>query len=285
MAAGNQQIVPFGKNNQLIVDSRTGTFSIKYNGRLILVNATAAFTNGNDKYQTGDYGKRTVSVQSINNQLGRGKLLTITSTKPGAPVMKQLFYCYTKKDFIVTELEIDGHNLHSNYMAPIITNQANLYAGTQLQTLFVPFDNDTFIRYQSKTLSNDVNTSSEVGVIYNDASRKGLVVGSLQHDNWKSGVKSAGANGAISRLEVFGGLNEVAITRDSMAHGSLKGERIKSPKMFIGYFADWRKGLEIFARTNSTVQGRFCHTWDKATPVGWNSWGVIGTKLNYNNAT
>lgn len=285
MAAGNQQIVPFGKNNQLIVDSRTGTFSIKYNGRLILVNATAAFTNGNDKYQTGDYGKRTVSVQSINNQLGRGKLLTFTSTKPGAPVMKQLFYCYTKKDFIVTELEIDGHNLHSNYMAPIITNQANLYAGTQLQTLFVPFDNDTFIRYQSKALSNDVNTSSEVGVIYNDVSRKGLVVGSLQHDNWKSGVKSAGANGAISRLEVFGGLNEVAITRDSMVHGSLKGDRIKSPKIFIGYFADWRKGLEIFARTNSTVQGRFCHTWDKATPVGWNSWGVIGTKLNYNNAT
>ncbi|GAA4089540.1 alpha-galactosidase [Mucilaginibacter panaciglaebae] len=283
--ASNQQIVPFGKNNQLIINSHTGTFSIKYNGKLILVNATAAYTNGNDKYQTGDYIKRTVSIQPINDKLGSGKLLTVTSSRPGVPVMKQLFYCYTNKDFIVTELEIDGHSLSSNYMAPIITNHANLYAGRNLQTLFVPFDNDTFIRYQSTALSNEVNTSSEVGVIYNGVLRKGLVVGSLQHDSWKSGVKSAGSNGVINRLEVFGGLNEVAITRDSMAHGSLKGDQIRSPKMFIGYFADWRKGLETFARTNSAVDGRFCKSWHKATPVGWNSWGVIGTKLNYNNAT
>lgn len=285
VAAGSQQIIPFGKNNQLIVDAHTGTISIKYNGKLILVNATAAFTNGNDKYQTQDYTKRTIALQAINDKLGPGKLLTITSTKPDAPIMKQLFYCYLNKDYIITELDIDGHGLSSNYMAPIIARQGNLYAGNQLQTLFVPFDNDTFIRYQSKTLNSDINTSSEIGVIYNDASRKGLVVGSLQHDNWKSGVKSAGVSGVISRLEVFGGLNEVGITRDSMAHGALKGDRIKSPKMFIGYFADWRKGLETFAHTDNTIEGRFVKPWDKATPVGWNSWGVIGAHLNYDNAT
>lgn len=285
IAAGNQQTIPFGKNNLLVVDSHTGTFSIRYNGKLILVKAMAAYTNGDNKYQTSDYIKRTLSIKSINDQLGSGKLLTLTSIKSGVPVMKQLFYCYANKNFIITELEIAGRNLSSNYMAPVVTNHANLYAGSNIQTLFVPFDNDTFIRYRSKALSSVVNVSSEVGVIYDSASRKGLVIGSLQHDNWKSGVKSAGANGIISSLEAFGGLNQVAITRDSMAHGSLKGNRIKSPKMFIGYFADWREGLETFARTNSVIEGRFCKPWNKATPVGWNSWGVIGTHLNYQNAT
>lgn len=285
VAAGNQQIVPFGKNNQLIVDTHTGAFSVKYFGKLVLANATAAFVNKGESYKTADYSKRTIKIQAINDKLGAGKLLTITSIKANAPVMKQLFYCYLNRDFIITELEIDGHDLSSNYMAPVVSNRANLYAGNDLRTLFIPFDNDTFIRYQSKTLSSNVNTSAELGVIYNDASRKGLVVGSLQHDAWKSGVKSAGINGGISRLEIFGGLNEVAITRDSMAHGSLKGDKIKSPKMFIGYFADWRKGLETFARTDNAIEGRFVKPWDKATPVGWNSWGVIGSHINYDKAT
>ncbi|MFD2871520.1 alpha-galactosidase [Mucilaginibacter ximonensis] len=285
LAAGRQQIVPFGENNQLIVDTHTGAFSIKYNGKLILKDATAAFVNNSDKYQSADYIKRTISVKAINDKLGAGKLLTLTSVKAGAPVMKQLFYCYLNRDFVITELEIDGAHLSSNYMAPVVANRGNLYADTDLRTLFVPFDNDTFIKYQSKILGPHVNTSAELGVIYDNASRKGLVVGSLQHDTWKSGVTSAGHGGEISRLEMFGGLNDVTITRDSVAHGALKGNMIKSPKMFVGYFADWRKGLETFAHADNAIEGRFVKPWNKATPVGWNSWGVIGSHINYEKAT
>ena len=70
-----------------------------------------------------------------------------------------------------------------------------------------------------------------------------------------------------------------------MAHGSLRGDKITSPKMFIGYFADWRKGLETYARTCSTIEGRYIQSWHKATPVGWNSWGVIAQHINYEKAT
>ncbi|MCC8425835.1 alpha-galactosidase [Mucilaginibacter sp. UR6-11] len=278
------QIIPFGKKNQLIIDLATGTFSIKYSGKIIIANAYAAFTTGEDRYQTTDYGKRSIDIKHISDKIGAGSLVTLTSLKTGVPVMKQLFYCYSNSDFIITGLEIDGHDLSSNYMAPLVTGKASLYAGQKLQTLFIPFDNDTFIRYQSNTLSDDVNTSAEVGVIYDNDSRKGLVTGSLMHDNWKSGVKSSGGNGQINKLEVFAGLNEVTITRDSMAHGSLKGDRIRSPKMFIGYFDDWRTGLETYARTNSKVEGRYIQPWTKATPVGWNSWGVIAQHINYEKA-
>jgi alpha-galactosidase len=280
-----QQIVPFGKNDQLIVDAGTGLYSIKYNGKLVINNTSAAFALGNDKFQTSDYARRAIKIVIIHDKIGSGKLLTITSIKDNAPVMIQRFYCYPNKEFVISELEIDGHDLRSNYMSPVITSQANIYVGTKLQTLFVPFDNDTFIKYQSKILSVEVNTSAEVGVIYDNESRKGLVVGSLTHDSWKSGVTSAGNGSHIDQLSAFGGLNDLTITRDSMAHGSLKGDKIISPKVFIGYFADWRNGLETYAHANNTIEGRYIKPWDKATPVGWNSWGVIGAHINYEKAT
>jgi alpha-galactosidase len=284
-AIAKPQNIPFGANNQLIIDSSTGNFSVKYSGKIIVDNASAAFTTSEGKFQTVDYEERSVTIKYINDKIGAGKLVTITSVKTGAPVMKQLFYCYLTKDFIITQLEIDGHALSSNYMAPVISGKVNLYASGALKTLFVPFDNDTFIKYQSKVLSNEVNISAEVGVIYDDQSRKGLITGSLMHDSWKSGVKSKGVNGLVNDLEIFGGLNEVAITRDSMAHGALKGDIIKSPKMFIGYFADWRTGLETYAHTSSLIEGRYIQPWAKATPVGWNSWGVIAEHINYEKAT
>jgi alpha-galactosidase len=280
-----QQIVPFGKTNQLIIDSNTGLFSVKYNGKIIVVNASASFLIGDNKYQTIDFKNRTIKIESIKDKIGTGEVVSLTSIATGLPAMVQRFYCYANKDFIITELEIDGHDLRSNYMAPVITNNANLYAGNKLQTLFVPFDNDTFIRYQSKDLTEQNNTSAEIGVVYDTESRKGLILGSLTHDSWKTGVKSAGNGNLINQLEIFGGLNEIAITRDSMAHGSLKGDKIISPKVFLGYFADWRKGMETYARTCSTIEGRYIKPWTKATPVGWNSWGAIGSHLTYEKAT
>jgi alpha-galactosidase len=274
----------FGVNNQLIVNTATGLFSIKYGTKAIVSDASAAYAVGNDKYGTNSYSKRAVQLENKSDKIGAGTLLTLTSTKPGIPTMIQRFYCYSDKSYIVTELEIQGEALKSNYMAPLIAPKANVVARVALQTLFVPFDNDTFIRYQSKDLNEKPNISSEVGVVYDPQSRNGMVLGSLTHDIWKTGVRSAGNISQVTDLQIWGGLNDVGVTRDSMAHGSLKGDRIKSPKMFIGYFEDWRTGLETYAKTNSTLEGRYIKPWAKATPVGWNSWGVIGSNLNYDKA-
>jgi alpha-galactosidase len=279
-----ETIVSFGAKNQLVINKTTGLFSVKYNGKLIVTNASAAFASGIDIYQTNSYTNHAVKVMNINGKLGAGKLLMLTSTKAGLPVMVQRFYCYRNKSFIITELEIQGDDLKSNYMAPVITVKPNIEGGSKLQTLFVPFDNDTFIRYQSKNLSDQPNTSAEVGVVYDAQSRKGLILGSLTHDSWKTGVKSTGTDNQINQLQIWGGLSDVSITRDSMPHGALKGSRILSPRIFLGYFNDWRTGLETYAKTCSTMEGRYIKAWNKATPVGWNSWGVIGAKLSYDKA-
>ena len=43
------------------------------------------------------------------------------------------------------------------------------------------------------------NTSCEVSAFYDVASRRGLVVGSIEHDNWKSGITATPAGRLAAR--------------------------------------------------------------------------------------
>lgn len=60
-------------------------------------------------------------------------------------------------------------------------------------------------------------------------------------------------------------------TRDVKAHGALAGKKIKSPKVFLGFFEDWCDGLEAYAKANAVIAPP--KAWEKAVPFGWNSWG------------
>ncbi len=62
-----QQIVPFGRTNQLIIDIHTGLVSVKYSGKIIVANASASFLVEGNKYQTSDFKKRTLKIENIKN--------------------------------------------------------------------------------------------------------------------------------------------------------------------------------------------------------------------------
>jgi alpha-galactosidase len=49
--------------------------------------------------------------------------------------------------------------------------------------------------------------------------------------------------------------------------------------MMVGWFTDWRTGLEEYGKANSNADPRYIFDWKAATPVGWNSWGVMQNKL------
>jgi len=59
----------------------------------------------------------------------------------------------------------------------------------------------------------------------------------------------------------------------------LSGPVIKSPKVLLGVFNDWRDGLDTYGEANATIAPP--KAWDKAIPFGWNSWGVLSLKLTY----
>lgn len=276
--------IPFGQANELIIHPQSGSFSIKYKGKTVIAHALAAFTANQKQYSSKDYQHYTVQQQTINDELGKGVRVVLSATAPGKPVINRYFYCYPDRAFILTQLEITGTQLSSNYLAPLQSKKAKVLTNADVRTLFVPFDNDTFVSYNAEPISKNGQVSAEVGVVYDNQSREGLVVGSLNHLDWKTGVKIAGEQASIHQLDVWAGYSDVQVTRDSMPHGTISGNRIQSPKIFIGYFDDWRTGMENYAKVGRILEPPYIKSWRHATPIGWNSWGVIKEHLSYEQA-
>lgn len=258
---------------------------IEKNTKLILNDVYATYKFDGQTISTRDYSKSKVRKETKNDEFGTASVLIIRYTNENLPALEQRFYIYPDKDYILTEFSLEGKSeLASNYMAPVcIDNMPELLEKGDNRVLFIPYDNDKWIRFQSYPISVEKLASYEVSAVFNNGIRNGLVVGSVEHDNWKTAVEMTGSGESqnITKLTCYGGVaNET--TRDSKPHGALKGKIIKSPKVLIGFFDDWREGMETYADANATVAPP--RSWNKAIPFGWNSWGVLQFKLTYEKA-
>lgn len=244
--------------------------SYKWNGRLIT---------------TKDYASSVLKVKSVNDAFGKGSLLQVTYRDGKLPTLVQSFYQYQGKDYLLTDftLEAASGNVASNYMAPVNLGDMTQVLGTgDNRALFVPFDNDKWIRFQSHPLDFTTLTSYETTAVFNGKTRKGLVVGSVEHDFWKSAViMNKADNGNAYTLTCYGGAAD-STTRDLLPHGAQEGHLIKSPKVMLGVFSDWRAGMDAYGAANATIAPP--RAWKKAMPVGWNSWGVLQFKISYEKA-
>ena len=244
----------------------------------------ASYKMGNKTVTTRDYSKMTIKQEPITDKFGRGSIYKITYTEKGLPTLVQSFYIYPGKDYILTEFTLENKTEFStNYMAPVnVDKMPEILKKGDNRALFIPFDNDKWIRYQSYPLTFGQLTSYEVTAVFNTTDRNGLIIGSIEHDNWKSAVRLTGTDSQnITSIKCFGGVAD-STTHDSKQHGSLKGMIIKSPRILIGFFTDWRTGLEEYADANALVEPP--KAWGKAVPFGWNSWGVLQFHLTYEKA-
>ena len=185
-------------------------------------------------------------------------------------------------DYLLCDAQLTSPTLlKSNYLAPICINQPyRLFSASESNRMLkVPFDNDDFVRYHQYPFGNEM-TSFEVGAFYQGESREGLIIGSVDHDHWKSGlVARTSQQGDMERLRVFSGMSHKE-TRDVIPHGSLQGKEIRSARFFITFASDWREGMEQFAKAClKVVPGR--HNWTQGTPFGWQSWGVMSDKNSF----
>lgn len=208
-----------------------------------------------------------------------GDEVVVTNSGAGLPVMVQYFTLDQTDSFLATVSLSASTNLQSNWMAPVVddtTGGVNLGVANDNRALFVPFDNDHFVSYNSETM-NGSDTGNEVGAFYDNTSRNGLVVGSVTHDKWKTGVYWSGSNNRLNQLIVFGGLTD-HWTWDVMPHGSVYGTVITSPVVFVGFNDDWRIAMENYADENTLFAPRL--VWTNGVPFGWNSWGVTNYQNN-----
>ncbi|MBB5638090.1 alpha-galactosidase [Pedobacter cryoconitis] len=276
----------FGVGNRIEYNLSTGKYNVYFNNTKTIIDAYAS-AKSNTTFTSTSYTTRTYATSAINDGFGAGTKHTISMSGNGLIPMQQVFYIYNSKEYFYTENILNGIGANSYYMSPLISGNSKLPFSGDLKALYVPFDNDTFIRYDAKSLSETVNTtSSEVSAIYDNNGRNGLVFGSIEHNDWKTGIKINGTGSNLTALEVFGGFVEEQTTRDKRGHGwvGVGTTTAKSPKMMIGYFSDWRDGMEEYGKSNRIAESRYIFSWTQPTPFGWNSWGAIQSNLSLTNA-
>lgn len=204
----------------------------------------------------------------------------ITATGAGLPVMKQYFTLDETNSFLA-RVTVEGTGLSANWIAPVVvdfTGGVDLGVANDNRALCVPFDNDHFVRYDAKSINNNA-VSYEVAAFYDNTTRNGLVAGSVEHDVWKSGIYFSGSNNKLNQMNVYGG---APCPWDVSPHGSVTGNTISSPTMFVGFNDDWRVAMEAYAAANLKFAPKLA--WTNGVPYGWNSWGVLQENIHYTNA-
>ncbi|CAM4146403.1 hypothetical protein KIPE111705_42675 [Kibdelosporangium persicum] len=235
---------------------------------------------------------RTISTKDYRNSC-RYRDNTVTCERYGMPTLRQRF-TFDGPDHFFVQVELSsGETLSTSKMSPVVADSpgaVDIGTNGDRRMLLVPVDNDAWVRYESKPI-DDVTPeqrSFEVTTVFDDTSRRGFVFGSIDHDTWKSGITAQGRRGKLDRLEVTAGLtdyqydygtadNKYQHNRESLPHRPITGTTVTSPRMMVGYFDDWRTGMETFGRANAKVTGT--RTWDKGTPFGYNSWGGLGSAV------
>lgn len=263
----------------------TGSVDIYQGTAQILAGNVAKVKIGSEEYRLSDLAIQSVTDEALTDSFGTGRKVIITAQLNEHTTLVHSYNLYEDQDYILTQVRIEADTpVRTNYMAPVNTTAttASVLPATENRTLFVPFDNDEWIRYKSCAFGQ-TSTSYEVGLLYNLASNEGLVLGSLTHMDWKTGVTTTTESvNKIVALSVYGGASD-HYTRDSLPHGSLCGTSIESPLVMVGKFGDWRDAMETFGDLNAKVTPRLA--WNAGKPFVWNSWGVLQTKISYMNAT
>ncbi len=299
-------------------DMTNGKWTIRFNeetrksefvkeGATILQDVSVKFKHNSSILESSSYSEVAFSEEAYSDATGDCKRFVVEYKdveNAGNPVIQQCFYLYPDKDYFLTDvylLSSGTAQLATNYIAPIYTEAQNLFLPKDMNNrmLFVPFDNDGFITYGSLPLSRPQDTGStstgrfardtisfEVTSVFNGGTQEGLVIGSVEHDTWKSAIRMTGSGSAqsyINKLECYSGATH-GVTRDEQdgwlqPHGTVKGEKIKSARMMVGFFDDWRTGMETYGDVNAQIAPK--REWNQPTPFGWNSWGGMERNVNY----
>eukprot|EP00825_Cyclidium_porcatum_P006567 TRINITY_DN13270_c0_g1_i2.p1 TRINITY_DN13270_c0_g1~~TRINITY_DN13270_c0_g1_i2.p1 ORF type:complete len:448 (+),score=29.74 TRINITY_DN13270_c0_g1_i2:208-1551(+) len=193
----NFTICSFSKRTDTIIhigawtlkyDIANGIASVFFLNKSILVDLYSA-TMLSQKVTSMDYKYHKLMSNSITDMFGSGKEIIIDSWNNDKIHMKQHFFIYTDLNYILSNVEIICiGGISTNYIAPIVTNSLIQFLPEgDNRALFVPYDNDMWVRYSANPYHSNF-TSYEVSALYNNESRKGLIIGSIEHNNWKTGI-------------------------------------------------------------------------------------------------
>ncbi len=275
----------------------TGTMDVQWKDghKLLGIESAATLADGR-VLNTANYTSHT--LEGAGEQAGAGvagcpaQEYTIRSSKPELPVLLQHIWLCDGKPWIAIEAELGptASRVGTKHFDAVLLKGANavqIGRGAAQRFLHVPFDNDMWFRYDSMAVAGmkpgATYSSDEVTAVFDNASRQAIILGSITHDVWKTAIDAHAANGQLTDLDIYGGISSPTgvrtDTHDTVPHGLVHGERVTSPRIFVGSFADWRDGLEAYGVANATVHPPL--VWPAGAPMGWNSWAAYQEHINY----
>lgn len=268
-------------------NTKSGYASYKWTDGQKLQGIYSSIKLGDNLVETKSYENHTSTGAPVEIQdgFGKGVELTFVHTSAGQPTLKQVYKFYDDQKYFLTRLDaISDTALQTNYMSPITVKRSggvDIGASADNRVLTVPFDNDAWIRYKSQSM-NRADTSYEMTTIFNNSTRSGLVLGSVTHDTWKTGIDWKGFSNRLNELVVYGGAAS-DVTRDTQPHGILTGMDLSSPMIMVGAFSDYRTGLEEYGKANAIITPPLLLNPElpQGVPVGFNSWGAYEGTLSY----
>lgn len=263
------------------VDNSSGAFTLAWSDgtKIGPIVASVTLIDG-AHWTTADFPKhaiRTLIAAPAGVNVAKTRAWEIRSYGlPNAPELRQRIYLEPGRRFVLTDVEAVSQNpLSSRRIAPVLlapNGSAHFAVQKKPTVLFVPCDNDMWVHYNEPIDPAKDPDSYEVTAIFDNASRRGMVLGSVTHDLWRTGILARDlGDGSVGKLEVFGGATG-HWTHDVEPHGVVTGKTLRSPLVMVGYFTDWRNGMETYGKVNAQIHPPLA--WSGGVPFGWNSWAA-----------
>lgn len=258
----------------LAINKQSGTFSVKQNGKVFLADAVSEYKLDNKIVSSADYTDFRVQTS--------GEALSLQMKRNGLPTVVQTFTFPSGKPYFLTELTLSSaEKIRTDYIAPLVLENGGIANSGEKWSCFleVPYDNDGWVQFETKTL-NQSGKAYEVGTFFKP-NGKGLVIGSVKHDLWKSAVEMRAKFGRVKELKVYCGATYSRMGNEP--HGAISGETVSSAPILVGWYDSWQNGMNEFAEVNLQFQPKRKSV-TSHVPIGWNSWGSVQSDLDFETA-
>ncbi|WP_221452755.1 hypothetical protein [Mucilaginibacter sp. FT3.2] len=263
---------------------------------------TVAYVNDikQGMFTSAGFTSHSCTTRPINDNIGKGITLTVKHSDAKHNIsITQCFTLYQNHTYAIVNVSAAsaGRPIETRDISPIAVLPAykgKLYIpGTQPRILDVPFDNDDWTPTLQRSWPKagepkNSGISYEFIAVYDQLKNAGVVIGSVNHDFWKTGLAYQTGNqlGYVDSLKVFGGAvtpdnpslksayGGLDGTHDHADHGTMLGQTVSSANVYICGSDDLQEAFKDYGRVNSIINGK--QIWAGYAPVYWNSFGVEG---------
>jgi hypothetical protein len=275
----------------------TGKVDYRFSSGVALTNTVGYLREpGGDVLSTSDLAQHPYSTDDVQDSLGNGIRMNIRhmDDKHGIYLLQRITL-YGEHSWILTDLlagRADQATLETRNISPIAVMPGQkgqlTISGSEPRVLDEPFDNDDWVGIVERHWPDASGISYEFSSVYDYNSLSGIVVGSVRHDFWKTGIvyRTAAIKGQLDSFVVYGGAATPDVaslprayggqdgTHDHMPHGTMTGSLVASPLIYLSGGSDVRSAFTGYGHVNARLNGSL--SWKGYAPVYWNSFGVEG---------